>query len=176
MIHRPRLCHNLLKWLLAYLRGRKVSCLYQQHHSPSRQVRSAITSLSHLPTLFNNFQLNCKTPDLDMTSYSDDFTLLASDPSIVEAETRANQLCSSLVRWADSKQRAIAAQKSSMTLFISDTHQSRFHPQVRIETRWPRWTESLKSWVSRWTPTSPLANTPAIVSSVFRELLTSWKP
>ena len=67
-----------------------------------------------------------------MTSDADDFTLLASAPSIVKADGRANQLCSSLVRWADGKQLAIAPQKSSMTLFTSDTHQSRLHPQERI--------------------------------------------
>ena len=67
-----------------------------------------------------------------MTSYADDFTLLASAPSIVEAEARANQLCTILVRWADDKKLAIAPQKSRVTLFTSDTHQSQLHPQVRI--------------------------------------------
>ena len=67
-----------------------------------------------------------------MTSYADDFTLLAFALSIVEAEARANQQCSSLVRWAEGKQLAIATHKSSMTRFISDIHQSRLHPHVRI--------------------------------------------
>ena len=67
-----------------------------------------------------------------MTSYANDFALLASDPSIVEAESRANWLCSLLVRWVDGKQLAIAPQKSSVTLFTFDTHQSRLHPQVQI--------------------------------------------
>ena len=46
------------------------------------------------------------------------------------------------------------------------------------EMRWPRWTEPLKSWVSvsRWTPTSPSALTPATVSSVPRGPAMSWKP
>ena len=67
-----------------------------------------------------------------MTSYSDDFTLLASASSIVEAEARDNQLCSILMRWEDGKQLAIAPQKSSVSLITSGTHQSRVHPQVRI--------------------------------------------
>ena len=67
-----------------------------------------------------------------MTSYADNFTLLAPAPSIMEAGARANQLCSSLVRWADGKQLAIESQKSSATLFTSDTHHSWLHPQVRI--------------------------------------------
>ena len=117
---------NLVRWLGAYLRGRKISCLFQQHYSPSRQG-SVISQ-----ALFNHFVLDCLIPDSDMTSYADDFTLLASAPSIVEAEARANQLCSSLVRCADGKQLAITLQKSSVTLSTSDTHQSRLHPQVRI--------------------------------------------
>ena len=50
-----------------------------------------------------------------------DFTLLASAPIIVEAETRANKLTKTLVRWAGQKQLTIAPQKPSATLFTSDT-------------------------------------------------------
>ena len=82
--------------------------------------------------LFNHFVSDCPIPDTDMTSFADDFTLVASAPSIVEAEARANRLCSLLVRWADGKQLPIASQESSVTLLTSDTHQSRLHPQVRI--------------------------------------------
>ena len=42
--------------------------------------------------LFNHFVSDCPIPDVDMTSYADDFTLLASAPSIVEAEASTNQL------------------------------------------------------------------------------------
>ena len=60
------------------------------------------------PALFNHFVSDFPITDLDMTSYDDDFKLLASASSIVEAEARANQLCSTLVRWADGKQLDIA--------------------------------------------------------------------
>ena len=59
-------------------------------------------------------------------------TLLASAPIIVKVEVKANQLCTSLVRWGDGKQLVIAPQKPSVTLFISGIHQSWFHPQVHI--------------------------------------------
>ena len=137
--------------------GRRCASTSSTTRLPTRCRRGSVIST----TLFNYFVLYCPIPDLDITSYADDFTLLASAPSIVEAKARANQLCTILVRWADAKQQAIAPQKSSVTLFTSDTHQSRFHPQVRIG--------ALKSWVSRWTPISTSAPTPAIVSSGFRE-------
>ena len=77
MIHRSRLCHNLVRWLVAYLHGRKASCLYQQHHSPSHQVWTGVPQGSTIsPALFNHFVSDCPIPDLDMTSYAD-FTLLA---------------------------------------------------------------------------------------------------
>ena len=49
------------------------------------------------PALFNHYVLDCPITNLDMLSYADDFTLLASAPSILEAEARANQLTTTLV-------------------------------------------------------------------------------
>ena len=150
MIHLSRLQHNLVRWLVAWL--------YQQHHSPSRQLRD----LSSARALFNNFVSDFPITDLDMSSYVDNFTLLASASSIVEAELKANLICSSLVRWADGKQLAIAPLKSSVTLFTSDTHQFWLNRKCESETMWPHWTEPLKSWVSRWTPTSPWPSRPRL--------------
>ena len=48
--------------------------------------------------------------------------------------------------------------------------------KCELVTRWLRWTEPLKFWLSRWAPTSPSPLTPAIVSSGLRGLLASWKP
>ena len=91
MIHRSRLCHILVRWLVAYLRDRKASSFYQQHHSPSHQVRVGVLQGSVIsPAVFNQFLSDCPIPDLDMKSYADDFIFLASAPSIVEAEARAN--------------------------------------------------------------------------------------
>ena len=72
MIHRSRLCHNLVRWLVAYLRGSKASCFYQQHHSNPRQVRAGVPQGSIIfPAFFNHFVLDCPIPDLYMTSYAD---------------------------------------------------------------------------------------------------------
>ena len=48
------------------------------------------TGIHHLPSPLQPLCVRLPIPDLDMTSYSDKFTLLASAPSIVEAEARAN--------------------------------------------------------------------------------------
>ena len=108
MINRSWLRHHLVKLLLAYLRGRKASCVYQQDHLPSCQVRAGVAQESVIsPALFNHLVSDCPITDLDMRSSAGGFMLMASAPSIVEDEARANQLCSILVRWADGKQPAI---------------------------------------------------------------------
>ena len=108
--------------IVAYLCGRKDSCLYQQHHSSSRQVGPVILQGSVIsPALYNHYVSDCLITDADMTSYAGDFTLLAK---IVEAEAMVNLLCTILARWADGKQLIFAPQKYSMTPFKSDTRQS----------------------------------------------------
>ena len=52
--------------------------------------------------------------------------------SYVETGATVNQLCTTLLSWADGKKLAIPLQKSSMTLFISDSHHFWLHPQLRI--------------------------------------------
>ena len=144
----------VVRWLVAYLRGRKASCLYQQHHSPSRELREDVPQGSVIvPALFNPFVPDCPIPDLKMTSYTDDFTLLASAPSIVESEMRANQLCSTLVRLADGKQLAIANRNLAWPCSHPIPTSTDSSLKCESATQWLRWTEHLKSRVSRWTPT-----------------------
>ena len=54
-----------------------------------------------------------------MTSYSDDFTVLASVPTVVETEARTNQHATTLVRMSNRRKLAIAPQKYSVTLLTS---------------------------------------------------------
>ena len=67
-----------------------------------------------------------------MTSYADDFTVMATSSSLLEAEAEVNQHLTTLVEWTVRKELSIAPEKSSVTLFTPDTHQSQYHPQVRI--------------------------------------------
>ena len=107
----------------------KLKAWNQQQHSPSRQCAAeGATRFRHLPSLIQLLVSDYPITDADMTSYADDFTLLASASSIVEAKPWANLL----QRWAEGKQLPIACQKSSVMLFSSDTLQSWLHLQVQI--------------------------------------------
>ena len=84
------------------------------------------------PALFNHFVSDCPLTDLDMTSYADEFTVMATSSHISEAEAEVNGLLSALVEWTERKELSIAPHKSSVTLFTPDTHQSQYHPHVKI--------------------------------------------
>ena len=90
-----------------------------------------------------------------MRSFANDFTLLVSAPSIVEAEMRANQLCSFLVRWADWKQLQLLPRNQAWCCSPQTPPTSPGSTlKCELATWWPCWSEPLKSWLSCWTPTS----------------------
>ena len=136
-----------------------------------------LTGIRHLPSPLQ--PLCVRLPNLRhrhaVLCRRDDFTLLASTPSIVEAEARTNQLCAILVRWADGKQLVIAPRKPAWPC----SHPIPTSPDstLRCEsvTHWLRCTGPIKSWVSRWTPTSPMALTLETVSSEPWGPSMSWK-
>ena len=103
--------------------------------------------------------VDCPIPDLDMTSYADDFTLLAFHPNIVEAETKANQHPTALVGWANVKQVQTTShcspeiQRDSVHFGRIPTSPGSTHKCESV-TRWSLRTEPLKSWALRWIPTS----------------------
>ena len=155
---------NLVKWLVACLCGRKALCLYQQHHSLSRQVWAGIPQESIIsPALCNHL-----VSDVPNSRFRHDFLRwwlhaagLCFQPRGGRGEVKPTMLFSD----------EVGKHCSPLTPTSPDS-------TLRYEsvTWWLRWTEPIKSWVSRWTPTSPSAATPAIVSSGLPGLLTSWKP
>ena len=135
MIHRSRLCHNLVRWLVAYLRGLRASRLYQQHHSPTRQVRAGVPQRSVIsPAFFNHFVLDCPIPDLYITSCADDFTLLSSAPTLdthftfgphahdcVERASSALNVIKALAgsNWGFTTKTLVATYKASVRLILN---------------------------------------------------------
>jgi hypothetical protein len=69
---------NLVRWLAAYLRGRQAHCLYNTATSKPRILRSGVPQGFVLsPAIFNFFVSDCPYLAEILTSYADDFTLLA---------------------------------------------------------------------------------------------------
>ena len=128
MIHRSRFRHNWVRWLVAYLRGRRpLASIGSTTSLPARCGRGSGRDSSSPQPFSNTF---CRTALFPTQTWRPMLTTPRCWPLLPESWTK--QLCSYLVRWADDKQLAIAPQKSSVTLFTSDILQSRLHPQVWV--------------------------------------------
>ena len=66
-------------------------------------------------------------------SFADDFHLAESGVDLEEIETKLNDDLAQISVWAEGNFLKISAEKSSVTLFMPDMHQSHYHPQVIME-------------------------------------------
>ena len=133
-LSRSPLPHNLVRWFLAFIRGRKQSVIFNGAKSPFKHVhlgvpQGAVSS----PILFNYFVNDCPTEKCDKTSFADDFNIYASDPDIDVAVDKINHDLKLISDWAADLDLQIAPSKSTVTLLTPNTHEHNVHPQVRIE-------------------------------------------
>jgi len=134
-ISNSSLPNNLVRWLSTYLRGRMAICSYNNFSSKARKVHLGVPQGSVIsPILFNFYVSDCPShTESSSSSYADDFTAYHSSSSIPESETILNSHLSSISSWASSNGLSIAPHKSTVTLFTSDFHQSKIHPQISID-------------------------------------------
>ena len=124
---------NLVRWLSAYLRGRSAACVYLGVRSSFRLVRSGVPQGSVISlALFNFFVADFPDVAELTTSFADDFSVAESSTDLADLEARLNADLVLIVAWADRNYLSIAPDKSSVTLFTSDPHQSFHHPQVSL--------------------------------------------
>jgi retron-type reverse transcriptase len=115
---------NIVRWLSAYISGRKAWCVYGPAKSKSRTLRSGVPQGSVLsPALFNHFVSDCRYPisaDGILTSYADDFSLLRSDSDLVALGRKLQANVYAVISWAATKKQTISAAKSQITLLLPD--------------------------------------------------------
>ena len=128
-----RLPPNFSRWLACYLHGRAARVLYQRAASSFLPIRTGVPQGSVIsPCLFNFFVSDYPdTADLQ-TSYADDFTAVTSSPSVPAAAEHLSRHASDVRNWAKAHGLQISLSKSHVTLFTSDTHQSRMDPLVSL--------------------------------------------
>ena len=125
--------NNTVRWLSAYLRGRLVSCRYNNSSSPQRHMHAGVPQGSCIsPTLFNHFVSSYPHSSHLTTSYADDFTDAASHTDYTQAASALNEHASRVSGWAENLGLSLSAPKSSVTLFTSDKQQSYTHPTVTL--------------------------------------------
>ena len=125
---------NTVRWLSAYLRGRRAMCRYNHAESPHRRTRTGVPQGSCLsPVLFNFFVSTYpQSNGITSTSYADDFTDFCSDPDISVAAARLTEHASRVSNWATERGMTLSAPKSTVTLLTPDNRQHEIHPLVTL--------------------------------------------
>ena len=103
---------NTIRWLSAYLRGRKISCRYNHAISPHRSMWAGVPQGSCLsPTLFNFFVSTYpQSCNVLSNSYADDFTDSCARPSVPSAADCLTAHATRVSRWAADHGMTLSAQ------------------------------------------------------------------
>ena len=130
-IHESSMDANTVRWLCTYLRGRTASCIYNGSESSSVILHQGVPQGSCLsPMLFNAYVSSYPHTANLVTSYADDFTAAASDTDVREATRVMAEHATHVEAWAGERALQVSAQKSTVTLFTSETRQGNLHPLV----------------------------------------------
>jgi hypothetical protein len=123
---------NLIRWLNAYISGRKAWCVYNGAISRQFILRSGVPQGSVLsPALFNFFVSDCPSDGDIQDSYVDDFDLMESDSDLSVLDQKLQASVDSVVEWAKRKKLTIAPAKSQVTLFTPWNKQMHVRPNIR---------------------------------------------
>ena len=109
---------NLKRWLVAYLRDRRVRVVYEGKLSKWRKVKMGVPQGSVLSPLLFNFFVNdiASSAEID-ESYADDFHAASSHVSPTEIAEDLESAAAELSEQAESHGLSLSAAKSTVTLF-----------------------------------------------------------
>ena len=126
---------SLARWLNCYLRGRQSRVSFRNTLSASRNVKTGVPQGSVIsPSLFNAYMADLPQPppSVNLVTYADDITVLASGPSLPPLYDPLNEYLEQLHSFLLERSLLISPSKSSVTLFSSDSHQYNVHPTILL--------------------------------------------
>ena len=133
-IYNTDMQHNTVRWLTTYLRGRTAICRYNNSTSKSNVIHTGVPQGSVLsPLLFNLYVSQFPlSPYTLTTSYADDFTVAAAAATAADATTTLAAHADEVGRWASDRKLQISTQKSTVTLFSSQTRELNTQPSIQF--------------------------------------------
>ena len=142
-------CHNTLiskiarstlpspttRWLSCYLLGRQARTSCRGVKSNARIVHAGVPQGSKLsPSLFSFYLADMPRPTepVKRVCYADDITVWASGVQIPVLEQHINKYLEEMSTFLKVNSLLISDPKSTVTLFMPDPFQDRFHPKIAI--------------------------------------------
>ena len=84
--------------------------------------------------LFNYYLADFPTPppNIKLIKYADDITIYTSGPVVADLINGLNIYLSQVLNYIKKKKLTVSTVKSTVTLFMPDTHEHHLHPQVKL--------------------------------------------
>ena len=126
---------TIRRWLKNYMQNRRAKVLFRQTESRSRRVMTGVVQGGVLPpALCNHYLADYTTPppNIKLIKYADDITIYTSGPAVADLINGLKIYLSQVLYYINNKKLSVSTAKSTVTLFMLDTHENHLHLQVKL--------------------------------------------
>ena len=125
---------TICRWLHNYMQNRRAKVHLWQREYKSRKVKTGVVQGGVLsPALFNYYLADFPTsPNIKLIKYADDITIYSSGPVVADLINGLNIYLSQVLNYINNKKLTVSTAKSTVTIFMSDSHEHHLHPQVKL--------------------------------------------
>ena len=123
------------RWLYNYMQNRRAKVHFRQKKSKSRKVKTGVVQGGVLsPVLFNYYLADFPTPppNIKLIRYTNDIAMHTSGTVVTDVINGLYIYLLQVLNYINSKKLTVLTDKSTVTLFMPDTHKHHLHPQVKL--------------------------------------------
>ena len=128
---------NLLKWIRSFLQNRTAKVKFNGTLSNGKQMKQGLPQGAVLSPLLFLFYINNLADDLPNTNinsmFADDVAILATKPSLEEAEAAVQEAVTVVAKWAKTWKLRLNAGKSEASHFSTSPREASWTPKVKVE-------------------------------------------